>query len=63
MKVIATAKIIAVRIRFLDRPPTLLLMLTVFSSSGHDITRSSVESGGMPVISQMTTARCRPGYG
>lgn len=31
MKVIATAKIIAVRIRLLDRPPALLLMLTVFS--------------------------------
>ena len=31
MKVIATAKIIAARTRFLDRPPTLLLMLTVFS--------------------------------
>ena len=33
MKVIATAKIIAVRIRLLDRPPTpaLLLTLMVFS--------------------------------
>jgi hypothetical protein len=33
MKVIATAKIIAVRIRLLDRPPTAALPVTLMVSS------------------------------